>query len=156
LLITVCFLIGCRNGSDKANHTTEWNGYECIISHQAGERLQESSQDHLATFFNLGYINNGDTNSQCEVIILAPRLALKSKIKIKPLALFSFNRDSIIKEFVIAKPWKNTSLKADFNALDIETQLLIENWFQLNCAIGLCNNYHWSNAFKAELKINSD
>ena len=155
-LMICMILFSCENkvdipASKPIEVKSEW---ETSIEHLAGDNLEIDGFDPLPIIFNTGKIavKNKD---DIETMVLGQRLNKRKKMYIKPIGLFSFEKDSLFIEYVVSVPkddeLNNFDINSyfDLNQKNYATKYLVEDWFRTACQTGRCKNFSWGNELKA-------
>ena len=146
------------NNVNKKNGPIEEEEIRAAVYLSAGDNYPLFNELGIPTFFNLGKVISG-SDVDLNTIILSSRLNKGSKLNIRPIALFSFERDTIAYDYIISvnAAELNENIGLDFNDFllkNYKTQNSIETWFSSQCPDYECRNFKWQNAYKAMLEIN--
>ncbi len=154
LLATLC--LSCQNETQTANNEpivvkSEW---EISINHLAGESLEIEGFKEMPFIFNAGKIIQKN-KPEIETLILGNRFSSRRNMYIKPIGIFSFEKDTTLIEYIISVPkddeLNNLNINSyfDLNQKNHSTKYLIEDWFRGACQTGKCKNFDWGNELKA-------
>jgi len=158
ILITGLLCCVSCSDSDKRSREAEPAEIRAAVYLSAGDIYPLFNELDVPTFFNLGKVISG-TEKDINTIILSERAKKGSKMDIRPLALFSFDRDTVHYNYIVSVPADQTNerIGVDFNDFllkNYKTQNNIENWFSSQCPDYTCRNFRWDNTYKALLEIN--
>lgn len=165
-LYLVLIAASCQDQS-KAKQNED-SSYEVVIQHAAGDDYSDSHLEtpiaYLSYPFNMGYINGLEVNSvQC--ILLSKQMSPRSRIDIKPIAVFKTKEHGEEINYIIAVPTDGDLKSVTINNFsDLVTKhnavkSIIEFWIINRCGLGCAENVSWGNensaAFVLEQLIES-
>ena len=133
----------------KDNELEAGHGVEVQIQRSAGELLVDGGAQ-LPTFFNLARIKNR-LDKEVELIVLCEREEKNTKVRVQPIALLTFDLDTIQQNYVVAVRSTHSQLNSinlDL-AFDLDRQKLVAEWFRSYHSINHCSNFKWHNAYQA-------
>ncbi|MBT8232939.1 MAG: hypothetical protein HKO66_05365 [Saprospiraceae bacterium] len=120
----------------------------------AGEIYPIFNNLNVPTFFNIGKVNDL-TSKNLNVLILGEKKSKGVKLSVHPIALLSFNQDTVHYKYIISVDPSNKKINHEYNSFllnDHEMQSTIESWFKSQC--NNCTEFNWTNSYKALLEIN--
>jgi len=149
--------LSCSKSGNKSR-SSETKDIRAAVYLSAGDNYPLFNELDIPTFFNLGKIIT-DSKRDLNTIILSERKTKGSKMNIKPIALFSFEQDTVLFQYIVSINADNTVNKIGSNYNDFlinnhKTQSNIENWFSSQCPESSCKTFKWENTYKALLEIN--
>ncbi len=161
------FLSSACQDQSKAKQSED-SSYEVVIQHAAGDDYLYSHLEtpiaYLNYPFNMGYISGLEVdNVQC--ILLSKQMSPRSRIAIKPIAVFKTKEHGEGINYIIAIP-TDPDLKSvtidhfsDLVTKHIAVKSIIEFWILNRCGMGCAENVSWGNensaAFVLEQLIES-
>ncbi|NNE25341.1 MAG: hypothetical protein HKN09_00730 [Saprospiraceae bacterium] len=156
LLLVFTYLQSC-DSAQKQSHNHPESDYSARITLSAGDLHPMFNSVEIPAFFNLGEILLDQENAY-ETIILGERVNNNSKIPVNPLALLSFEMDTIMIKIIVSTQMGNQSEldTLDYNAFMLNHPYLtktIEHWFMLQCSANQCRNFKWENTYKTLLEL---
>ena len=156
--ILFTLLIACKNDQQHVITELAEDGMQGIIEYSAGEVFEEFNEKGVPSFFNIASLEI--LPEIHNVIIPSNKIKKGKKVSFKPIALLSFHRDSVLHEFIIANTIdKDISViksetNLDFMVKHRDFQLLLENWFKINCNLGQCRDFSWGSELQVKSIIN--
>ncbi len=157
-----CFLlvISACNDVNKPNDSivaSEQGNIQVKITTSAGEVFEPFNDMGIPTFFNVGNIQL-ENNADLPTVVLGKRIKSGKNVTIKPIALFSFLKDSIQYEYVLSKPYEinEATLSADYDIFLTKhnnLKVTVEQWFKSQCGSHRCHDFTWKNTYKTLLEI---
>ncbi len=159
LFIFTFALIGCSESRVNIPYS-EGGDLTAAIYLSAGDLDPKFNTLNIPTFFNLGKIVQ-EEGINAKTILLSKREATGNRIDIIPIALFSFEQDTIQFSYIISVPKADMNSQIgrnynDFLLKNYKTQSNIENWFSSQCPDNTCKNFRWDNTYKALLQLQSN
>ena len=121
----------------------------------AGDIMQSYDRMMLPAFFNVGTIKIDDA-SQVQTIILGPRKGKGKNVNVNSIGLLSFERDSILVNYILSYDNDFSSEELEFETFMVEYNDMregIESWFKLQCGLGHCRNFKWSSEYKSYIQL---
>lgn len=152
------FIIACQNPSEQGSKTEE-ETIKAAVYLSSGDNYPLFNSLGIPTFFNIArVINQGE--KPLDAIILSERENKGSKVSIVPLALFSFEKDTTLFEYIVCIPaeTENPYIGSNYNDFLLKNQEIqsgIEDWFAAQCKDAVCRNFRWESAYKALLYIHT-
>jgi hypothetical protein len=154
VFIAFCIVLSCNKPKAKfVNDQTGTLNVKVFLS--AGEIYSAFSDVDVPTFFNLAKV---ETESKIDInsIVLGEKKSKGVKLSVHPVALLSFNQDTIIHKFVVSIDSENLKIEHEYNSFllnNYNMQATIENWFKSQSIDRGCDNFKWDNAYKAFLEV---
>ncbi len=133
----------------KDNELEAGHGVEVQVQVSAGE-LIDNGGAQLPTFFNIARIENR-LDKEVELIVLCERKEKNAKVRVQPIALLTFDLDTIRQNYVVAVKSTHSqinSINLDL-AFDLDRQKLVAEWFRSYYSVNHCSNFKWHNAYQA-------
>jgi len=148
ILCLVLFFISCKDNDPgtKAKPIEVKSEWELSVNHLAGENLEIEGFNPLPLIFNTGKISLKN-KGEVETMVISQRLSNKRNLYIKPIGLFSFQKDSLLMEYIVSVPkddkLNNLNIHSyfDLNQKNYATKYLVEDWFRTACQTGKCKNF---------------
>ncbi len=157
IILILLHCSGCGENGSRPSADKENKGVDMKITVSAGELLADYDKLAIPSFFNLGHIINY-SGAKKQAIHLSKSIKSGQRTQAIPVALFQFRRKGVVQKYIITKPETDTLEDLDaythFMSYESELKTLIENWFRVQCDLGECDNFSWSNAYKAYLDMN--
>ena len=163
IICLTCFVLtfyGCSENKEGKTSPQESEGLiSTKVSVPAGDIYPEFSELGVPTFFNVGTMEQKKGISVAyKSILLGKRLEKGQNVSVNPIALFSFNQDTIQHNYLVStyKPKNNNRIGKefiDFMSKNNELQVTIENWFRAQCGFTSCDSYLWSDTYRAYLNL---
>lgn len=144
--------MSCDSSERKTTENKKSSDISANVFLSAGEQYPLFDNLNIPTFFNLGKVNS---NKDLNTIILDKKLKKGSKVNIKPIALFTFEQDTVLHSYMVSVSVSNEKIKTSYNDFlmdNIKIQSAIEDWFDAQCGRDRCRNFKWENSYKAYLK----
>ncbi len=159
-LIVFILSIGCQP-SQRTDDSDFGDGYPVKIFLSSGDYYPFTEAYNVPAFFNLAYFENS-ADAHLNALVLAERVNKGRKLKVMPLAKFSFIKDGVKQTFIISVPANHKLRKidaldfTDFSVRHNHIQSAIEHWFKAQCSLGQCHSFLWENSYKAMLEIGAN
>ena len=156
LLLAITLTVAC-NSPEQPKQEDVTTGLEASVYISAGELYPKFSNLEVPTFFNLAKIESSD-NRDINSIVLGKKKSKGLKLSVHPVALLSFNQDTILHKYVVSIDSSNKRIESDYNSFllnNYNMQTSIENWFKSQCFPQPCTSFNWENSFKALLELNN-
>ncbi len=163
IICLTCFVLIFMACSGKNEEKTSPQESEGLISTRviipAGDIYPDFSNLGIPTFFNVGTVEQKMKPSVAyKSIILGKRLDKGHTISVNPIALFSFNQDTIKHNYLLSTHKQRSNARIgkeyiDFMSKNNELQVTIENWFRAQCGFSSCDSYMWSDTYRAFLNL---
>ena len=149
VLLIITTTTSCDEQQHKHGNSEKVDDYylTATIHTEAGAAIAVNGTFDLPAFFNVGKL---DSNTKdLSVLVLGPRISKNKSVKIAPLAVLSFDQDSVKRQYLISK----SELAGDmfgkdylsFMSRNNELAEAIESWFKAQCSFSVCRNYNWQN-----------
>lgn len=163
-----CLLMFSSCEQNSRSNQGDDSSYEVVIQHSAGDDYvsgtTETSSSYLGYPFNMGYIR-GKQADHVQCILLSKKVSPRSRLSIKPIAVFNTIEQGAGISYIIAVPtqddMKSLSI-IDFSDLITKhnaVKSIIEFWIMNRCGLGCAENLSWGNensaAFVLEKLIES-
>lgn len=155
-LILLFFFFSCT--SEKIKKEKIQSGFlNARVYLSAGDINPLFNELNVPSFFNLAKVEStkgNDVNS----VVLGEKKSKGHKLSISPIALLSFNQDTLVYKYVIAVDSENERISHEYNDFLMNNYYLqqsIESWFKSQCPSNSCNSFKWENTYKALLEVNN-
>ncbi len=128
--------------------------YKAKINASAGDYFEDDAFKPMPIFFNVGTMDINESTS-AETIILSDKLSKGKTVKIKPVSLLRFEKDTAFNNYIISVPADSTKNVLnihdyhDFSQEHYQIKFLLEDWFRGNCKLGRCGNFEWQSEVQA-------
>lgn len=149
ILLSACNEVDNRTKQDKP-------GIPVKVTIPSGYIYPSFDRISMPTFFNIATFE-GKTNNPSKILIYNQKLNKGDKVKVNPVAMFSFVKNKIPHKYIVAKSAQDSIDNNDafnyFMTYEFEVKSVLESWFKAQCDLGECNGFEWSNAYKAYLDL---
>jgi len=153
--IAFCFLLSCKNNTSKVINE-EKGTLNVQVVHSAGDIYESFNDVGVPTFFNIATVDS-ESDVGINSIVLGKKISKGIKLSVHPVALLSFNQDTLTHKFIVTVDPANSKIDYEYNSFllkNYEMQATIENWFRSQSLKNECFNFKWENVYKALLEVN--
>lgn len=155
ILVTLWGLILLSSCQQNPKSTQDDSSpYEIVIQHSAGDDYTggtvEAPISYMSYPFNMGYIR-GKQADRLHCILLSKKMSPRSRLSIKPIAVFNTIEQGAENSYIIAIPTQEdlrSLALEDFSDLVTKhnaVKSIIEFWLINRCGLGCAENVSWGN-----------